>query len=165
VDTQVEQDIQFSNSQNFTVTNTEFVQDITQDTTISSVTKTQGNGESTTVENFDWPLQLNFAIVVNPDGSGFQTTKIQQAYNNKETVTANGSPAFSSSVSNSVSPSDTLLFDSSFNITGSQGQANTQQYVSRDSSGNCFSRTITAANGVLTGITDGVGCKGKQNQP
>jgi hypothetical protein len=165
VDTQVEQDIQFSNSQNFTVTNTEFVQDITQDTTISSVTKTQGNGETEMIENFDWPLQLNSAFVVNPDGSGFLTTTIQQAYNNKQVVTANGSPAFSSSVSNSVSPSDTLLFDSSFNITGSQGQANTQQYVSRDSSGNCFSRTITAANGVLTGITDGVGCKGKQNQP
>lgn len=165
VDTRLEQNIQFSNSQNFTVTNTEFIQGVTQDTTISSVTKTQGSGESVTVDNFDWPLQLDFAFVVNPDGSGSQATTIQQAYNNKSVVTANGGPASFSSVSNSVSPSDTLLFDSSFNITGSQNQANTQQYVSRDSSGACFSRTITAANGVLTGITDGVGCKGKENQP
>jgi Peptide N-acetyl-beta-D-glucosaminyl asparaginase amidase A len=164
VDTQVEQDIQFSNSQDFNITNTEFIQNITQDTTISSVTKTQGNGESVTTENFDWPLQLDFAFVINPDGSGFQTTTIQQAYKNKKVITANGGPASFSSVSNSVSPSDTLLFDSSFNITGSQNQANTQQYVSRDSSGACFSRTISAANGVLTSITDGVGCKGKNNQ-
>ena len=164
VDTRVEQNIQFSNSQDFNITNTEFIQNVTQDTTIASVTKTQGNGESVTVDNFEWPLQLDFAFVVNPDGSGFQTTTIQQAYKNKKVVTQNGGPAFPSSISNSVSPSDTLLFDSSFNITASQNQANTQQYVSRDSSGACFSRIITAAGGVLTGITDGVGCKGKENQ-
>lgn len=164
VDTRLEQNIQFSNSQNFTVTNSDFIQDVTQDTTISSVTKTQGNGESVTVDNFDWPLQLDFAFVVNPDGSGSQATTIQQAYNNKTVVTNSGGQASFSSVSNSVSPSDTLLFDSSFNITGFQNQANTQKYVSRDSSGACFSRTITAASGVLTGITDGVGCKGKENQ-
>ena len=164
VDTRVEQNIQFSNSQDFNITNTEFIQNVTQDTTIASVTKTQGNGESVTVDNFEWPLQLDFAFVINPDGSGFQTTTIQQSYKNKKVVTQNGGPAFSSSVSNSVSPSDTLLFDSSFTITGSQNQANTQQYVSRDSSGACFSRTITAAGGLLTGITDGVGCKGKDNQ-
>jgi hypothetical protein len=164
VATTVEQNIQFSNSQNFDITNTQFIQNITQDTSISSVTKTQGDGESVSVDNFDWPLQLDFAFVINPDGSAFQKTTIQQAYKNKEVVTANGGPASFSSVSNSVSPSDTLLFDSSFNITGSQGQANTQEYVSRDSSGRCFSRTITAANGVLTSITDGIGCKGKNNQ-
>jgi hypothetical protein len=164
VATTVEQNIQFSNSQNFDITNTQFIQNITQDTSISSVTKTQGDGESVSVDNFDWPLQLDFAFVINPDGSAFQKTTIQQAYKNKEAVTANGGPASFSSVSNSVSPSDTLLFDSSFNITGSQGQANTQEYVSRDSSGRCFSRTITAANGVLTSITDGIGCKGKNNQ-
>jgi hypothetical protein len=164
IDTRLEQNIQFSNSQNFAVTNSDFIQNVTQDTTISSVTKTQGNGESTTVDNFDWPLQLDFAFVVNPDGSGSQTTTIQQAYNNKSVVTDSGSPASFSSVSNAVSPSDTLLFDSSFNITGFQNQANTQKYVSRDSSGACFSRTITAASGVLTSITDGVGCKGNENQ-
>lgn len=164
INTRLEQSIQFSNSQNFTVTNSDFIQDVTQDTTISSVTKTAGDGESVTVDNFDWPLQLDFAFVVNPDGSGSQATTIQQAYNNKTVVTNSGGPASFSSVSNSVSPSDTLLFDSSFNITGFQNQANTQKYVSRDSSGACFSRTITAASGVLTGITDGVGCKGKENQ-
>lgn len=164
INTRLEQSIQFSNSQNFTVTNSDFIQDVTQDTTISSVTKTAGNGESVTVDNFDWPLQLDFAFVVNPDGSGSQATTIQQAYNNKTVVTNSGGPASFSSVSNSVSPSDTLLFDSSFNITGFQNQANTQKYVSRDSRGACFSRTITAASGVLTGITDGVGCKGKENQ-
>jgi hypothetical protein len=51
-----------------------------------------------------------------------------------------------------------LLFNSSLNITGSQGQANTQKFFSADSTGACFSRTITAAAGVLTSITDGKGC-------
>jgi hypothetical protein len=61
-------------------------------------------------------------------------------------------------VSNTVTPSDTLLFDANFNITGSKGQQNTQEFFSNDSSSGCFSRKITAATGVLTSITDGALC-------
>src|SRR5215470_7736625 len=47
VDTTVEQDINFSNSQSFNITNTAFVQNITQRTNISSetVTRRQGDGD------------------------------------------------------------------------------------------------------------------------
>ena len=44
-------------------------------------------------------------------------------------------------------------------VTAIQNQANTQTYFARDSTGACFSRTIEAAGGLLTSITDGVGCK------
>jgi len=162
VETQVQQDIQFSNRQDFNITNTAFVQNITQDTTISSVTTRRRGGEGdegddATVQKLEWPLQLGFSFVVNPDGSASQTTTIQQAYNKREVAPGDDGPTFTV-VSNSVSPSDTLLFDSSFNITGHQNQASTQRYFSRDSGGECFSRAITAADGLLTSITDGAGC-------
>ena len=63
-------------------------------------------------------------------------------------------------VSNPVSPSDTFEFDSSGNVTGNTGQANTQTYKTKDSTGYCYSRTLTAAGGVLTGVVKGQGCSG-----
>jgi len=164
VQTKVQQDIQFSNRQDFNITNTVFVQNITQNTTISSITTSrhEQDADIVTVQKMEWPLQLDFSFVVNPDGSGSQTTTIQQAYNKRQVAPGDDGPTFSV-VSNSVSPSDTLLFDSSFNITGHQNQVNTQRYFTKDSSGECFSRTITAANGLLTNIIDGVGCNDGQH--
>jgi hypothetical protein len=166
VDTKVEQDINFSNSQSFNITNTAFVQNITQRTNISSetVTRRHGDGDddasvSSSLQRFEWPLDLNFSFIINPDGTGAQTTTIKQQFLSKRTSRGDdGEDAFSI-VSNTVTPSDTLLFDASFNITGSTGQQNTQAFFSDDSVGGCFSRTITAATGLLTSITDGKGCE------
>lgn len=159
VETKVQQDIQFSNVQNFNITNTVFVQDITQDTTISSVTSSRHEQDEAVVtqQKLDWPLQLDFSQAFNPDGSGSQTTTIQQTHNQAVVAPGNDGPT-STVVSNTVSPTDTLFFNSSGNITGSQNQSSSQHYFTKSSGGECFSRTITAAVGVLTGITDGVGC-------
>jgi Peptide N-acetyl-beta-D-glucosaminyl asparaginase amidase A len=162
VQTNVDQTISFSNVQSFNITNTAFVQNITQRTNISSETKTQGGGNNARAfqQSFEWPLDLGFSFIVNPDGSGgSQTTTIKQQY--LSTESGHGGPGADSfrSIANSVSPSDTLLFDANFNITGSTGQQNTQTYFSHDSTGGCFSRTINAAAGVLTSISDGKGCQ------
>lgn len=164
VQTEVKQDIQFSNTQDFNITNTVFVQNITQNTRISSViTRRHGedrgddDGGDVTVQQFEWPLQLDFSFVVNPDGSGSQTTTIQQTFNKIEVAPGDDGPSFTV-VSNSVSPTDTLLFDASFNVTGSQNQTSKQRYFAKDSSGDCFSRTITASAGLLTNIIDGQSC-------
>lgn len=161
VRTTVDQSISFSNVQSFNITNTTFVQNIKQRTNISSETKTQGGGDNDRAfqQSFEWPLDLGFSFVVNSDGSGgSQTTTIKQQYLSAEL--GHGGPGADSfrAILNSVSPSDTLLFDANFNITGSTGQQNTQTYFSLDSTGGCFSRTITAATGVLTSISDGKGC-------
>ncbi|HKW76625.1 MAG TPA: hypothetical protein VJN64_13935, partial [Terriglobales bacterium] len=95
----------------------------------------------------------------NPDGTGSQATTIQQSFNTSELLREDGDTLLFSTLSNSVSPADTLLFDSNFNITGGVNQSNTQKFFSSDSTGACFSRTISAEGGVLTSITDGVGCK------
>lgn len=161
VRTNVDQSISFSNIQSFNITNTAFVQNITQRTNISSETKTQGAGDNARAfqQTFEWPLDLAFSFIINPDGTGSQTTTIKQQYLSAES--GHGGPGADSfrSISNTVTPSDTLLFDANFNITGSTGQQSTQTYFSHDSTGGCFSRTITAASGVLTSISDGKGCQ------
>jgi len=167
VNTKVTQDINFSNSQNFNITSTAFVQNITQRTNISSETITRRDGDddssaSSSRQRFEWPLDLDFSFTVNADGSGgAQTTTIKQQFVSLQAGRGNdghGDDDTFSIVSNTVTPSDTLLFDANFNITGSTGQQNTQRFFSKDSAGGCFSRTISAAAGLLTSITDGKGC-------
>lgn len=159
--TNVDQSISFSNIQSFNITNTAFVQNIAQRTNISSETKTQGGGDNPRAfqQSFEWPLDLGFSFNVNPDGSGSQTTSIKQQYLSEES--GHGGPGADSfrSISNTVTPSDTLLFDANFNITGNTGQQSAQTYFSHDFTGGCFSRTITAAGGVLISIADGNGCQ------
>jgi hypothetical protein len=161
VRTNVDQSISFSNIQSFNISNTAFVQDITQRTNITSETKTQGGGDDPRAfqQNFQWPLDLDFSFNINPDGSGAQTTIIKQQY--LSTQSGRGGPGADTfrSISNTVTPSDTLLFDANFNITGSTGQQSAQTYFSHDTTGGCFSRAITAATGVLTSISEGTGCQ------
>ncbi len=160
IETDVQQNIQFSSRQDFNITNTAFVQNIKQRTTITSETQTDGHGGGNASQRFDWPLDLGFTFSINPDGSGGQqTTTIRQQFQSAAVHHGDNGPDSFSVVSNTVTPSDTLLFDANFNITGSTGQQSAQDFFSNDSVSGCFSRQITASAGLLTSITDGALCK------
>lgn len=160
IETNVRQSIQFSSRQDFNITNTAFVQNIKQRTTITSETQTDGHGGGNASQRFEWPLDLGFTFSINPDGSGGQqTTTIRQQFQSAAVNHGDNGPASFSVVSNTVAPSDTLLFDANFNITGSTGQQSAQDFFSNDSASGCFSRQITASAGLLTSITDGALCK------
>jgi hypothetical protein len=160
IETDVRQNIQFSSEQDFNITNTAFVQNIKQRTTITSETQTDGHGGGNASQRFEWPLDLGFTFSINPDGSGGQqTTTIRQQFQSAAVHHGDNGPASFSVVSNTVTPSDTLLFDANFNITGSTGQQSAQDFFSNDSVSGCFSRQITASAGLLTSITDGALCK------
>jgi hypothetical protein len=159
VETDVRQNIHFSSRQDFNITNTVFVQNIKQRTTISSETHTNGHGEGNASQRFEWPLDLGFTFSVNPDGTSQQTTTIRQQFQSAAVQHGDDGEDSFSVVSNTVTPSDTLLFDANFNITGSKGQQSAQDFFSNDSASGCFSRKITASAGLLTSITDGDRCK------
>jgi hypothetical protein len=155
VRTEVTQSIGFSNQQQFIVPSTapiNFVQDITQRTDISSVTRVQGDGDSETRTSFSWPLTVNLAF--DPDGT-FQTT-INQAFERTDLALHEGEVQSGGFVTSSVAPAD--------NFPSGQGQANSQHYFSADSTGACFSRSIAAAKGVLTSIVNGAGCPGNNGK-
>jgi hypothetical protein len=166
VETKVAQDINFSNVQTFNITNAAFIQNIKQRTNIVSwTTRRHGDGGAElSSQSFHWPLDLDFSFVVNPDGSGAQTTKINQQFASVKTGRGDDGEDSFSIVSNTVTPSDTLLFDASFNITGNTGQQSTQKFFSHDSAGGCFDRTITASAGLLTSVTDANGCGDEQGE-
>jgi Peptide N-acetyl-beta-D-glucosaminyl asparaginase amidase A len=160
VDTKVEQQVNFSNAQQFNITSSDFVQNITQDTTVSSKTTTRDGFLELEVErHYAYPLTVDISEPFNPDGSLSIITSIEQTFESDETDALDGFPIFLSHVSNTVSPSDTLLLNASFQLIGNQDQKSSQQFTSFDTIHGCFSRTLTAANNVLTDVKNGQDCK------
>ncbi len=159
VETTIDQALRFSNRQQFTIDSTRYVQDITQGTTLSSlVTTRQGRSISFAEKQLSYPLTLDISFVVNPDGSSAQTTMVDQRLDSEEARVGGGFP-YLSSTTDHVGTADTLLFDAAGNLTGDQDRTSSQSYRSLGTSG-CYSRSITAANGALTRVTDGNGCPG-----
>src|ERR1700758_2220636 len=164
--TRVEQDASFSNNQRFVVSATHYEQDILQLTKLTTKSTYQdlntapGKSLSTlvSVKDLSYPLTANIIQTFNSDGSGQQKTTIDQTYLIDEQgnwVPAIGLPIkvapYTSHLSNQVKAVDTLLFNSSFQITGNQGQASSQTY-SFDGTApeKQYLHTIKAANGVVT---------------
>jgi Peptide N-acetyl-beta-D-glucosaminyl asparaginase amidase A len=163
VDTEVHQVIHFANVQTFKIVGLIAVnplatelQDITQDTTISSTTTVRsGSNTWVNVNQLEWPLTVDISFVTNADGSFTQVTNIQQAYNRTDARTHNGVSTFSSKLSNAVSTQDTLFISAGFSITGNQGQASSQNYSYSDSLGNCYNKALAATDSLLTSVTNG----------
>jgi hypothetical protein len=98
---------------------------------------------------------LNITEQFNADGSLNIITTSQQHFKHEVLE-----PFFASSVDNTVSSTDNLQLNSSFNITGNSGQKSSQTYNSVDSRGGEYSCKLTAANNTLTSISEG--CPGQK---
>jgi hypothetical protein len=156
--TRIDQEIDFSNDQGFVLSAAAFTQDIAQTTAITTGTLTrQGSEEHTTAIRVTYPLAVKIVVDVNADGSGTQATTIAQGLDS-HTLDTDGSQS-SSTVTDTVNTKDTLLFDASGNITGYQDRAGAQSYFTQGTGIPCYSRSLTSANGALTGITDGGACR------
>jgi hypothetical protein len=158
VETTVAQSVNFFNHQFFDISSTEYVQDITQGTTLTSWTRESkaGQPDAITYGSFTFPLTVNISYVVNSDGSSEQTTSATQKYQANVNAQAGNHFPFFSSLSNSGKHVDTLQFDSSGNFTGNTGMSSSQRYTFYDSDGTAYNCALAAANNVLTAI--GPGC-------
>jgi hypothetical protein len=156
VETDVQQNVNFSNVQNFTINATSFVQDISQNTFVDSRTIATGGGELfATLQTFHYPLTLNISEVFATDGSlSIQTTAAQEFQ--RDIL----EPFFDSTEDNKVNSTDTLQLDSSFNLVGNSGQKSSQKYSYADSRGGNYSCKLAAANNTLTSVSDG--CPGQK---
>jgi hypothetical protein len=159
-ETVVSQDVTFDQTTLFTVNESEDVQNIQQSTTAyGSSTTYLGGVETTQINSFSYPFTLDYSFVANPNGTYAQATKANQQWLYGYTESANGMRQYQSSASNTVTTQDTLNYDANFNFTGNTGTQSKQTYNSLDSEGNCYSRTLTAANLKLTGLVDGAACQ------
>ena len=73
-------------------------------------------------------------------------------------MSVGGPGPFGSSLSNTVAAEDTLNWDTSGNFAGNTGAKSTQNYLSTDGLGGCYSEKLTSEAGVLTAAASGSGC-------
>jgi hypothetical protein len=155
IDTRIDENIAFSNLQNFDISSTLDEQNLIQDETFEVRTTTrQGFLAVSQDKHYDWPLKINFLFVANADGSADQIASADQADRINEFDSLDGFPIFASKLSNEVTPSDTV----SVAANGAHGLANavnTQTYIYTDTLGDRWNRKVAAGNLTVTGVTDG----------
>jgi hypothetical protein len=152
VTTTVAQDVDFLNEQNFTLSATAYVQDITQLTTVASTTTTNGGGRTTVAQaNFSYPLTVDIDVQVNSDGSESQTTTIDQ----KDIVGLGSNVDWGaySLLDEEVKSTDTLNFDSSGNFTGNTDAKSTATDFQTDGWGGFYFLGLGSKDNVLTSIS------------
>lgn len=151
VTTTISEAVNFSNNQTFNITNTVFGQDITQTGGVTSTTTVATAGQPTVMytSDFEFPLTLDIAQIVQSDGNINQTTKSSQTYEVQNTAKQGGFLTYLSVVSNSARHQDTLTFDSSYNVLGNSNQSSSQLYISINSTGANQFCALTAANNAL----------------
>ncbi len=163
VQTTLDQVVTFSNRQQFTVNSTEFVQDITQGSEVSTQTRTQdGSSATLAVRRFTYPLTVDIDVAFNSDGSASQATSISQTFENVGSRVGGATPLFDST-SDTVKTRDTLLINSAGQLAGFQDRSSTQSFFEESTSGLCFSRQLASSAGLLTSFADGKGCIGGVN--
>jgi Peptide N-acetyl-beta-D-glucosaminyl asparaginase amidase A len=160
IETTVSQKVAFQSTQQFKVNASTDIQNAQQSTTVDSRTVTQGGRYDGVVEkHFSYPLTLDYTFIVNPDGSFYQTVTSDQKDLVRESADSDQAGEFTSNLSNEVTATDTLNWDSNGNFLGPTGNKTSQTYRFKNSVGYCWDRTLTAAAKALTSVTDGAHCE------
>jgi Peptide N-acetyl-beta-D-glucosaminyl asparaginase amidase A len=153
--TTIHQNVGFSNNQTFDITADIYQQVADQLTTVNSrTTTTNGLVTNTTQSHVRYPLNLSYTFGGNPDGTYYQTVVSDQKDQELTRNSLNGG----SRVSDEVHSADTYNWDANFNALPPSNTTSWQSYVAKDSEGNCYSRTLTANNNVLSSVSTNTAC-------
>lgn len=164
VETTVNQTVDFLSKQEFDVNATTDVQNAQQTSTLDSTVITEGGWFAGTVEkHFSYPLNIDFSFIVNPDNSFYQTTTVDQQDLVHELSNPRWERPAVSDLTNHVTATDTLNWNSSGVFLGPTGAHTTQTYRLQDPSRGCYDRTITAENQQLVSVTNGPGCSNRNH--
>ena len=152
VTTTISEGVNFSNNQSFNITNTEYVQNITQSGSVTNTTTvaTAGQPTVTYTHNLQFPLTFDISQITQSNGDINQTTKAWQTYDVQNTTKQSGVLTYTSLLTNAAQRQDTLTFDSNFNLLGNSNQSSSQLYNNTDSTGVNLYCVLTAANNALT---------------
>jgi hypothetical protein len=161
VETTVAEKVNFLSAQTFdvNVANGPEIQNVVQTSTVDSETTTRdGFLVETKSQHISFPLTLDYSFLNNPDGTYTQIVSSNQQNLHTDTKSLNGFSLFQSNSQEQVVSKDTLQFNANFNVTAPGVGSSSASYSSNDSLGDCYSRSLTAADQKLTSITDVKGC-------
>jgi len=162
VETTVAQKVNFLSTQTFNVNaNTGFdLQNAVQISTVDSETTTRSGIKAETVtKHLSYPLTVDYTFTPNADGTYTQATTSDQQDLLSERLALNGFPLYQSETQEQVKSTDTLQYTATFSLAAAGVGSSSASYSSKDSLGNCYSESLTAAKQVLTSVTNGKGCE------
>ena len=160
VETTLAQKITSTNSQQFDVDPVPQIPDIQsgqQNATLDSVVTTrEGFFTYTSEQHYAYPLTVSFAYAPLSGGGVYENVSVDQTYKFNSVGGPFGFPLAETNIFEETKSQD----DQQVNAAGTYTDASksSQTYRSTDAWGNCYSETLTAANNVLTGVTNN-GCK------
>lgn len=151
ITTTVDQTFGFSNKQELDLTN--FLENVTHDETIDTVTTTTGP-DGTTVHRVSdsYPIRMRSLFQIPQQGQKdfFRLPAgVGQSLQRSTSLTVNGTQTFSSWLDDTVNASG-LLSRTSDGVTTMSGGRDSEDYIASDSSGACYHHTISAAQGWVT---------------
>jgi hypothetical protein len=153
VTTTLDQNINFVNMQNFTLSNTEYNQNIVQVNTANvQTTTTDSQGTRVVQGQVSFPINMDIGIQVNSDGSESQTTTSDQVRLVDLTESGVGGNTLTYD-KEEVKSADTLNFNSSGNLTGNTGTVSTATDEQINEQGEYYFLGLTAKGNVLTAIS------------
>ncbi len=153
----VQQSTNFSNIQHFKISDSVYVQDITQSTaTVVQATAAGPNGTTETIVNHTWPLTVDITVKPAAHGNDAQATMIDQQFTDTWINLLNGNTVYQNQIIDQISTMDTLLFNGS-GLVGNKGQASTATYFQLETGRPCYEHQLASQNGLL--ISDTTGCE------
>jgi hypothetical protein len=155
VTTKVAQTINFSNHQRFNITGTEYVQDITQATTINSTATVSQAGTPNILykQNYSFPLTVDITETFPANVDPLLTTVADQTYSLTTNTTQSGKTLYNSTLVDAGQHTDTLDLNTFGNSNNSAGQ----QYNFFDSTGAAYDCALGEAANALTSFSSGCG--------
>jgi hypothetical protein len=163
VSTTVDGAVNFRNMTNISLTaSNQEIQDEVQSSTADQKSITQEGPLFTTHEiHVSYPFTINLSDTFLSSGNVPQVTSVSQEYKTDLTDTLEGFPIYRASSSNEVRTQDSTEFvlgSGGYSLGPSTGQSSKQTYKASDSTGYCYSRTLTAANLALTSVQNQKSC-------
>jgi hypothetical protein len=163
VETTVNSTVDFNSNQAFNVATVgvpEF-QNVNQTSTVDSTTTTKlGILAEKVASHWSFPLILDYSFVQNSDGTYTQVVSTNQQHDVSQSTSVNGFPVANSSTAEQVKSSDTLVYNASLTAVNAVGPtASSASYVTKDSTGYCWSRSLTSKDRVLTSVQDNKSCR------
>jgi hypothetical protein len=167
VATTVDETVNFKNVTDIALTATnEEIQNEVQSSTVDAKTTTQDGFLFNTKEtHFSYPFTINLSDTFLSNGNIPQVTSISQKYEKSEIDTLEGFPIFQSNERNEVTTQDSTEFvfsNGGYSLGPSTGQNSKQTYIYDDSLRGCYSRTLTAADLLLTKVENQRECQGHE---
>jgi Peptide N-acetyl-beta-D-glucosaminyl asparaginase amidase A len=162
VETTVNSTVDFNSNQAFNVATVGVpeIQNVSQTSTVDSTTTTQrGILAEKVTTHWSFPLILDYSFVQNSDGTYTQVVTSNQQHEVSQSISINGFLIANSDTVEQVKSSDTLVYNSSLSAVNAVGPtASSASYVTKDSSGNCWSRSLASQDRVLTSVQDNKAC-------